>query len=304
MTLRGFLVLCVLMGLFADNVQAQDSLTLRKIKETGIITIGFRVGSIPFSYLDNKQRPIGYSMDLCDAIVGAVKTKLNMPNLEVKFKPITSANRMPLISNDIVDMECGSTTNNAERQKKVSFTVTTFVASIRMLSKKTLNAQTIEDLRGKTVVSTSGTTSAIFLAELNRSEKLDMNILLTKDHTDAFHLVETDRASIFIMDDVLLYGLVASNKSPIDYVISDDALSVQPYGIIVRKDDPEFKSVADNALMDLFRSGEINHIYEKWFQKPIPPNQINLRMPMSDALKDAIAHPIVSTDPRGPFLIH
>jgi glutamate/aspartate transport system substrate-binding protein len=279
------------MALLVHDAAAQNSMTLKKVVETGVITLGFRVGSIPFSYLDEKQRPIGYSMDLCDVIVGAVKTRLNLKNLEVKYIPVTAANRMPLVGNDIVDLECGSTTNTVERQKKVSFTVTTFVAAGRLVSKKSSNIRTIEDLRGKAVVSSAGTTSVAVLAELNRSRDLGMRVLVAKDHNESFQMVDANRAAAFLMDDVILHGLVASTMHPQDYVISEEALSNEPYGIIVRKDDPEFKNIADNALINLFKSGEINRIYQKWFQSPIPPWQINLQMPMNDALKKAIANP-------------
>jgi glutamate/aspartate transport system substrate-binding protein len=291
MRLHRFLIVCGAMALLVHDAAAQNSMTLKKVVETGVITLGFRVGSIPFSYLDDKQRPIGYSMDLCDVIVGAVKARLNLKNLEVKYIPVTAANRMPLVGNDIVDLECGSTTNTVERQKKVSFTVTTFVAAGRLVSKKTSNIRTIEDLRGKAVVSSAGTTSVAVLAEINRSRDLGMRVLVAKDHNESFQMVDADRAAAFLMDDVILHGLVASTMRPQDYVISDEALSNEPYGIIVRKDDPEFKNIADNALINLFKSGEINRIYQKWFQSPIPPWQINLQMPMNDALKKAIANP-------------
>jgi glutamate/aspartate transport system substrate-binding protein len=291
MRLHRFLIVSLAMALFVHDAVAQESLTLKKVKETEVITIGYRVGSIPFSYLDNKQRPIGYSMDLCDVIVEAVKARLNLKNLEVKYIPVTAANRMPLVGNDIVDLECGSTTNTVERQKKVSFTVTTFVAAGRLVSKKSSNITSIEDLKGRPVVSSAGTTSVAVLTELNRSRNLGMRVLVAKDHNESFKMVNADRAVAFLMDDVILHGLVASTMRPQDYVISDESLSNEPYGIIVRKDDPEFKSIADNALIDLFKSGEINRIYRKWFQSPIPPWQINLQMPMNDALKKAIANP-------------
>src|SRR4051812_11662923 len=210
MRLHRFLIVCAAVALLMHDAAAQNSMTLKKVVETGVITIGFRVGSIPFSYLDDKQRPIGYSMDLCDVIVGAVKTRLNLKNLEVKYTPVTAANRMPLVGNDIVDLECGSTTNNVERQKKVAFTVTTFVAAGRLVSKKSSNIRTIEDLRGKPVVSSAGTTSVAVLAELNRSRNLGMRVLVAKDHNESFQMVDADRAAAFLMDDVILHGLVAS----------------------------------------------------------------------------------------------
>ncbi|HEY8099224.1 MAG TPA: amino acid ABC transporter substrate-binding protein [Burkholderiaceae bacterium] len=290
MRICSFLIAWNVIALFGNDASALESVTLKKIKETGVISIGFRVGSMPLSYVDNKQRPIGYSIDLCNVVIDAVKSKLKLASLEIKYIPVTSANRIPLIKNGIIDLECGSTTNSVERQRSVSFTITTFVASAHLLSKKDLNIQSIDDLKEQSVVSTAGTTSAALLAELNQSRGLGINILLTNDHVEAFKMVETNRAATFIMDDVILYSLVANARNPYDYVISNEALSNEPYGMIVRKDDPEFKNIADKALINLFKTGEINHIYRKWFQSPIAPKQVNLQMPMSDALKDVISH--------------
>lgn len=297
MTLKGLFIIGIGAGLFAGGACAQESLTLRKIKETGIITIGFRDGSIPFSYLDKKRRPIGYSMDICYRIVDAVKAKVKLPNLEVKFTPVNPANRVPLVANDIVDLECGSTTNNAERQQKVAFTVTTFVASGSLVSKKSSNIQSLNDLEGQTVVYTAGTTSIQALTEFNRALGLNMSILTGKDHVESFLMVETDRAAAFAMDDVLLHGLIANAKNPSDFRIHHSGLSVEPYGMVLRKNDPDFKKVADDAIIELFKSGEINQLYRKWFQSPIPPNQINFKLPMSPALRKVIAHPTDSGDP-------
>lgn len=279
------------LGLLAGGARAEESLTLRKITETGIVSIGYRDGSIPFSYLDRKQRPIGYSIDICLRIVDALKAHLKLPGLEVQLRPITSANRIPLVVNDIVDLECGTTTNNADRQKRVAFTMTTFVALSSLVSKKTSNIRSVEDLKGEAVVSTAGTTHIKALADLNRARHLGLNILAGRDHVESFQMVDADRALAFAMDDVLLYGLVASAKNPADFTIHNSGLSVEPYGIALRKNDPEFKKIADEAIVALFKSGEINSIYQKWFQSPIPPNQINLQLPMSAALKKVIAHP-------------
>lgn len=271
--------------------------TLKKIKESGSITIGHRDASVPFSYLDDKQQPIGYSMDLCGKIVDAVKAELKMPNLQVKLNPVTSATRIPLLANGTIDLECGSTTNNLERQKQVSYVVTTFVTANRILSKKSSKIAKLDDLKGKTVVSTSGSTNLKQITELNASKNLGMNILTAKDHAESFLMVETDRAAAFVMDDILLYSLAAGSKAPGDYVVTNDALSVEPYGIMVRKDDPAFKKVADAAVTGLFKSGEINKIYAKWFQSVIPPKNINLNLPMSDQLKKIVAKPTDSGEP-------
>ena len=270
--------------------------TLKKIKDTGTITIGYRDASIPFSYLDDSQKPIGYSMDLCYKIVDAVKAQLKLPDLKVALQPVTSATRIPLIANGTVDMECGSTTNNLERQQQVSFVVTTFVTANRLMSKSKNKVVNLEDLKGKTLVSTSGTSNLKQVTELNGSKNLGINIVTAADHPAAFQMVESDRAAAFAMDDILLYSLVAQSKNPADYYISTVQLSTEPYGIIVRKGDPDFKKVADGAIIAVMKSGEINKIYTKWFQSPIPPKNGNLNVPMSDTLKKVIANPTDSGD--------
>jgi glutamate/aspartate transport system substrate-binding protein len=252
---------------------------------------------VPFSYYDDKQQIVGYAMDLCYRIVDAVKSELKLPKLEVKLNPVTSATRIPLIANGTVDLECGSTTNNLERQKQVSFTITHFVTSNRFVSKKAAHLNTVEDLRGKTIVSLSGTTNIKQIIEVNAQKGLNLNILAAKEHAEAFLMVETGRAAAFVIDDIGLYSLVAGSKSPQDYVISADALSVEPYGIMLRRDDAPFKKVVDQVMIETYRSGAINAIYDKWFLKPIPPKGINLNVPMSAAFKKVIASPTDSGDP-------
>src|SRR5919108_1058645 len=261
--------------LAASPTLAQDLTgTLKKIKDTGTITLGHRESSLPFSYYDDKQQVVGYAMDLCARIVDGVKNELKLAKLETKLNPVTSATRIPLMANGTIDLECGSTTNNIERQKQVAFTITHFVTANRFVSKKAANLKTVDDLRGKPVVSTSGTTNIKQANEINAQKKLGMNILTAKDHAEAFLMVETDRAAAFFMDDILLYSLVAGSKSPADYTISPDALSVEPYGIMLRRDDAAFKKVVDGAMTAVYKSGQINAIYDKWFQKPIPPKGI------------------------------
>ncbi len=281
-------------ALTTAGVQAQ---TLDKIKKDGAITIGHRDASIPFSYFDDKQQPIGYSMDICMKIADAVKAELKMPNLKVNLNPVTSATRIPLMANGTIDLECGSTTNNLDRQKQVSFAPTTFVTANRLVAKKSSNITKLDDMKGKALVSTSGTTNIKQVTELNASRNLGMNIMAAKDHAESFLMVETGRAVAFAMDDILLYSLVASSKAPADYAITQEALSVEPYGIMMRKDDPAFKKVVDTAVTNLIKSGEIEKIYNKWFMSPIPPKGINLNLPMSAALKKAFANPTDSGDP-------
>ena len=271
--------------------------TLKKIKDTGAITLGHRESSVPFSYYDDNQRVIGYAMDLCYRIVDAVKSDLKVDKLEVKLNPVTSATRIPLIANGTVDLECGSTTNNLEREKQVSFTITHFVTANRFVSKKSSNFKTVDDLKGKTIVSTSGTTNIKQINEIGAQRNLNLNIIAAKDHAEAFLMVETDRAAAFVMDDILLYSLVATSKSPGDYVISADALSVEPYGIMLRRDDPAFKKVVDDAMIAIYKSSAINAIYDKWFLKPIPPKGVNLNVPMSASFKKVVANPTDSGDP-------
>ncbi|HYY60541.1 MAG TPA: amino acid ABC transporter substrate-binding protein [Burkholderiales bacterium] len=276
--------------------------TLKKIKDSGSITIGHRDASIPFSYYDDKQQPVGYAMDLCLRIVDAVKNDLKMPNLKVNYQLVTSANRIPLMANGTIDLECGSTTNNLERQKQVWFTITHFVTANRWVAKRSAKLDKLEQLKGKTIVSTAGTTNIKQMTELNASKNLGMNIISANGHPEAFQMVETGRAAAFAMDDILLYSLVAQARNPKDYHISADATSVEPYGIMLRKDDTAFKKVVDAAMVNTYKSGEINKIYDKWFQKPVPPKGINLNVPMSEQFKRVVKNPTDSGDPKDYML--
>jgi glutamate/aspartate transport system substrate-binding protein len=271
--------------------------TLEKIKSSGSITIGHRDASIPFSYYDDKQQPIGYAMDLCYRIVDAVRADLKMPKIDIKYQLVTSANRIPLMANGTIDLECGSTTNNLERQKQVWFTITHFVTANRFVAKRSSNLRKLEDLKGKTVVSTAGTTNIKQITQLNAEKNLGASILSANGHPEAFLMVETGRAAAFVMDDILLYSLVATSKNPGEYEISADALSVEPYGIMVRKDDVAFKKVVDAAMVNTYKSGAINGIYNKWFLTAIPPKGVNLNVPMDAAFKKVLANPTDSGDP-------
>jgi glutamate/aspartate transport system substrate-binding protein len=286
-----------LLALVALPAAAQESPTLKKIKDSGVITIGHRDSSIPFSYYDDKQNVVGYALDICMKVVDAVKAELKMPNLQVKLNPVTSATRIPLIANGTVDLECGSTTNNLEREKQVSFTNTYFLTANRFVSKKAKNLHAVADLKGKTIVSTSGTTNIKQITEMNGQQNLGMNIIAAKDHAEAFLMVETDRADAFFMDDILLFSLVANSKTPKDYVISAQALSIEPYAAMMRRDDPVFKKLVDTTTANLYKSGQIQAIYDKWFLAPIPPKGVNLEVPMSAELKKVFANPTDSGDP-------
>ncbi len=269
----------------AVPVVAQELVgTLKKIKDSGVITLGVRETSIPFSYLDDKQNPIGYSIDLCMAIVEEVKKELMMPTLMVKTNPVTSQTRIPLMSNGTIDMECGSTTNNLTRQKQVAFAPVTFVTGTKLLVKKTSKIKSYKDLKGKTVVVTQGTTNERVIKALSDKENLNIKFLNAKDHAESFLTVESGRAAAFSMDDVLLYGLIASAKKPKDFDVVGDYLSYDPYGIMFRKNDADFAIVANRALANLMRSGEINKIYDKWFIGKLPSGA-TIGMPMSPLLK-------------------
>jgi glutamate/aspartate transport system substrate-binding protein len=292
------LSLAVLVAAFvAAPALAQDSPTLKKIKDSGTITIGHRDSSIPFSYYDDKQQVVGYAIDICMKVVDAIKAELKMPNLQVKLNPVTSATRIPLIANGTIDLECGSTTNNLDRQKQVGFTNTYFVTANRYVAKKSSNIKSIADLKGKTIVSTSGTTNLKWVTEENAAKNMGMSILTAKDHAEAFLMVETGRAAAFFMDDILLYSLVASSKAPADYEIGSEAYTVEPYGAMMPKDDPGFRKIVDDATAKLYRSPEMATLYDKWFLKPIPPKGVTLNVPMSPLLKKTLANPTSNGDP-------
>jgi glutamate/aspartate transport system substrate-binding protein len=284
---------------FAGQANAEELTgTLKKIKETGVITIGFRDSSIPFSYLDDNQKPIGFAIDICYKIADAVKKELELDKLEVEFNPVTSSTRIPLLANGTIDLECGSTTNNAERQKQVAFTNTHFLTATRFVSKKSSKLNSIEDLRGKSVASTSGTTNIRQLTEANAARNLGINIIPAKEHAESFLMVETDRAVAAVLDDILLASFAAGSKDPAAYVISTDAFSKpEPYGIMLRKDDPAFKKVADDATAALYQSPEGQRLYDKWFMQKIPPKGLNLNVPIGAELKKAFAKPSDSPDP-------
>ena len=270
---------------------ADDLPTLQKIKSSGTIVVGHRESSIPFSYLDGNQKPVGYSMDLCNKIVEEVKKELKMPALVTKLTPVTSQTRIPLMTNGTIDLECGSTTNALERQKQVAFGVTTFVSPVRMVVKADSGIKTLDDLNGKAVATTTGTTSDRYIKQNEKGHNIDVKNVYGKDHAESFLMVETGRASAFVMDEVLLAGFIANAKNPKDFAIVGPALSTEPYGIMLRKDDPQFKALVDKTLSGLMKSGEINKIYAKWFTSPIPPKNVNLNLPMNAQLQEAIKHP-------------
>jgi glutamate/aspartate transport system substrate-binding protein len=272
--------------------------TLKKIKESGTISIGFRDSSIPFSYLDDNQKPVGFAIDICYKIVDAVKNELKLDKLNVELVSVTASTRIPLLGNGTIDLECGSTTNNADRLKQVAFTNTHFLTATRFVSKKSSNIKSIDDLKGKSVASTSGTTNIKQLTDVNVARNLGINIIAAQEHAESFLLVESGRAVAAALDDILLASFVAGSKDPDSYIISTDALSKpEPYGIMLRKDDPAFKKLADDATAALYTGGEGQKFYDKWFMQKIPPKGLNLNSPISAELKKEFAKPSDSPDP-------
>jgi len=283
----------------ATSARAEElSGTLKKIRDTGSISLGYRDSSIPFSYLDDNQKPVGYAMDICYAIVDAVKKELKLDQLAIELVPVSSSTRIPLLANGTIDLECGSTTNKPERQRQVAFSHTHFLTATRFISKKANRLDRIEDLKGKPVVATSGTSNIKQLIETNAERNLGINVIHAKDHAEAFLMVENDRAVAFVMDDILLAAFAVGSKNPEAYAISSDAFSKpEPCGIMLRKDDPSFKKVVDAATSALYQSPEGAKLYDKWFTQKIPPKGLNLNVPMGAELEHEFAHPSDSSDP-------
>ena len=290
-TLKTTAAALVAVGAFALLPAAAQANTLQKIKETGSITLGHRESSIPFSYYDANQQVVGYSHEMMLKVVDAIKAELKMPALQVKLMPVTSQNRIPLVQNGTVAIECGSTTNNTERAKQVSFSNSIFVVGTRLMTKKESGVQDFAQLAGKNVVTTAGTTSERLLRKMNEEKQLGMNIISAKDHGESFLTLETGRAVAFMMDDALLYGELAKAKRPADWTVTGTAQSYEAYGCMMAKDDPAFKKVVDAAIAKTMTSGEAEAIYNKWFLAAIPPKSINLNFPMSDAMKKLVKEP-------------
>ncbi|AFR02619.1 amino acid ABC transporter substrate-binding protein [Pectobacterium brasiliense] len=286
MQMRKLALSLLLLGTAASVAQAEDLAgTLKKVKDNGVIVIGHRESSVPFSYYDNTQKVVGYSQAYSDKIVEAVKKKLDAPNLQVKLLPITSQNRIPLLQNGTFDFECGSTTNNLERQKQAAFSNTIFVVGTRLLTKKDSGVKDFPDLAGKTVVVTSGTTSEVLLNKLNEEKQLKMRIISAKDHGDSFRTLESGRAVAFMMDDALLAGERAKAKNADQWDIVGKAQSEEAYGCMLRKDDPQFKKLVDDTIAEVQTSGEAEKWFDRWFKQPIPPKDLNLNFALSDEMK-------------------
>ncbi|QTD45230.1 transporter substrate-binding domain-containing protein [Ottowia testudinis] len=283
------LATAVLVTALGAPVQAAD--TLAKVAGANKITVAYRESSVPFSYLAGAQQPIGFAVDITNAIVAEVKKQTGKASLEVGWQSVTSANRIPLLANGTIDLECGSTTNNTARAKDVDFAINHFYTGTRLLVKKGGGIQNYADLKGKKVAITTGTTNMQVVRRYNDEKNLGLEIVATKDHADAALLVETDRASAFAMDDILLFGLKANAKDPAALEVVGDSLQVEPYACMLRKDDPKFKALVDGVITGLMKSGEFEKLYAKWFTQPIPPRNQAIGLPMSQELKDNIKAP-------------
>ncbi len=288
--MKKHLLALAITALAAGSAFAQANDTLAKIKASGTITEGVRESSgLSFTLGDGKYT--GFHYDVCARVISDVQKHLGLAKLETKYQPVTSQNRIPLVQNGTVDIECGSTTNNQARQKDVAFAVTTYVEEVRIATKANSGITGIKDLNGKTIATTTGTTSVQTLRKNKRADGLTFKEVFGKDHSDSFLLLESGRADAFIMDGSILAANIAKSKAPADYKIVGEVLSVEPIGIMIRKDDPAFKKVVDDSLKGMMKSGEIAKLYDKWFMQPIPPNNVKVGLPASEATKDAWAHP-------------
>ena len=280
------LLQAALLALAMPAAFAQTPATIDKIKQGGTMTIAYRESSIPFSYLDDKAQPTGFAYEICEKVAEKVKAATGRADMKKQYQAVTSANRIPLLQNGTIDIECGSTTNNSERGKQVQFATNYFYTGTRFLVKTGTNVAKLGDLAGKQVVSTTGTTNFQIIRRLNEEQKLGIDLLGAKDHAESALMVQTGRAVAFAMDDILLYGLKASSQNPAELAVVGEPIQVEPYAIMIRKDDPAFKKLVDDTLAGLMKSGEFEALYKKWFQSPIPPKGINLNAPMSKELTD------------------
>jgi len=283
------LAMAALIAVGAAQAQAND--TLAKAKSGGKIVIGTRDSSAPLAYTTGEGKYTGYHVEVCNRIVDAVKKQLNMPNLTTEYTLVTSQNRIPLLTNGTIDLECGSTTNNATRAQQVAFAPTTYVTNVRIAVKANSGISSISQLDGKKVATTTGTTSVQLLRKHERGQKVKFDEVFGKDHADSFLLLTTGRADAFVMDDNILAGNIVNAQNPADFKIVGETLSEEPIAIMLRKDDPNFKKVVDDAVKDMMKSGELEKLYNKWFLAPIPPRNVTVNMPMTPSLKNAIANP-------------
>lgn len=280
-------------AVLATNVVSAAELTgtLKKVQKTGSITLGYRESSVPFSYLGADGKPVGYAFEVCKRVAEAAQEELGLKNLDVKLQAVTSANRIPLIQNGTVDIECGSTTNSLVRQREAAFSVSYFGIQVTAAVWKNSGINSLKDLNGKTVAVTSGTTSVALMKKFEKENGLKIRYMMTKDFAEAMQLVANKRADAFVIDDVLLAGQIANLKNPQDFKIVDAALSVEPYGAMFRKDDPQFKALVDKTVTGMIKSGELETLYKTWFENPIPPKNTNLNFKMNSYTKELFANP-------------
>ncbi len=291
MTTRRSLPTLVLLATLAILAAPAAADTLTRARDAGAITLGIRESSYPLSYLDDRQQPVGYHIDICQRIVEAVRKQLGLPGLKVQFQAVTSQNRIPLLTNGTVDLECGSTTNNEARQKQVAFAPTTYVTYVRMAVKKASGITSLAQLHGKPVATTTGTTSVQLMRAHEKAKGVDFKEVYGKDHADSFLMLETDRAVAFVMDDNLLLGLIMTSKNPADYQVVGETLSVEPIAIMLRRDDPAFRALVDDTVKGLMKSGELEKLYARWFLSPIPPRGANMNYPMGEHLNQLVKSP-------------
>ncbi|MFT4509073.1 amino acid ABC transporter substrate-binding protein [Caballeronia sp. 15711] len=299
--LRAAITFAGLFGAVAVTHQAYaDSASrLDRIKETGTISVGYPTTSLPFAYLDNAHQPVGYSVEICQRIAASLKSSLGLADLKIRYVPVTSATRLPLLSNGTIDLECGNTTNTVERHKLVSFAPTTYVAKVVLMARKDsgLDVNKPAAFSGKTVTSLAGGLDLQVIQQISTQQNLNISVLAVNDAAASFIAVKTGRAMAVSTDDGLAYGLIATSGQPQDYVVGTKAMLLAPYGIVEPKDDPRFKQAVDGAVLDLMKSKQIYALYDKWFNAPVPPNEIDLKYPMSAELKHALEHPTDSGDP-------
>lgn len=265
--------------------------TLKKIKEDGKIVLGVRESSVPFSYYDGNQKPIGYAVDLCRKVVEAVKARVGVADLKVEYVPANANNRIPLINNGTMDLECASTSNLNDRKKVVAFSITHFVSNIRALVRKDSSYKKLSDLNGKSIAVIPGMTSLPMLIKYAADNKVNFNHIPGKDVAEAFLLFETGRADAFVFDDVLIASMAANSSNPGGYRMLDDTLRSEPNALMMRKDDAPFKDLVDTTILAMIKSGELEKLYGKWFLQPIPPRGINLAFPISKQLQEAFEKP-------------
>jgi glutamate/aspartate transport system substrate-binding protein len=295
---RNALLGLAVLAVACDISMAQAaSPTLDKIKETGKLSLGYREASVPFAFLDNDQKPVGLSMDLCAAIAAKIKTTLNLPKLEISYVPVNASNRIPTLQSGTIDIECGSTTNTADRQKQVAFTVATFVTSPRWIVMASSGITDVKGLKDKIVVFTQGTSNFPIGKKVIDDGKLNSPIAQGKDQGESLLMLQTGRAFGWFEDDILEAGLVANTKDPKEFRFLPETYELSYYGLMLPRDDTEFKALADGTIKALMASGEFTKMYDKWFTSPIPPRGQNLSRPMSEAMKARVASPSDSLTP-------